>query len=91
MLENMYIVYSPIEKIQNLIEESDDLIVGTLTFIYPDEVHMMVDFISSNAPVVCHIETWRKEEDLENVNEIEVDEEDVGTWLFCSLKEEGDA
>lgn len=100
MLENMYIEYSPIEKIQKLIEESDDLIVGTLTFLFPDEEHMMVDFLSNNTPLVCHIETRLMSHELETDGEdveswifrlleegIVIDEEDVGTWVFRFLKE----
>lgn len=87
MLENVYLAYSPIERIQKLVEESDDLIEGTLTFIYLDDEHMMVDFISTNAPVVCHIETWKTDIDFDGSSEIELDEEDVGTWLFNFIDE----
>ncbi|MGN0496923.1 MAG: hypothetical protein ACI4GW_11910 [Lachnospiraceae bacterium] len=94
MLENMYIVYSPIDNIQKLIEESEDLIVGTLVFLFPDPEHMIVDFLSNNTPLVCHIETFLKEEinksKLEpglKLDEIVIDEEDVGTWVFRFLEE----
>lgn len=90
----MYIVYSPIDNIQKLIEESEDLIVGTLVFLFPDPEHMIVDFLSNNTPLVCHIETFLKEEISKSklepelkFEEIVIDEEDVGTWVFRFLEE----
>lgn len=98
MLENMYIEYSPIDNIQKMIEDNDDLIVGTLQFYLLGEEHVVADFISSNAPVVCHIETDLRgmaayEKALQfgytsDINEIEIDEEDVGSWMFRRVREE---
>lgn len=89
---NLYLVTSPKEPVQYLLESLSDIVTGTLYVDYLGESKIISsDFVSDNSRLRCHIEA---ESIIEHLMEpgkkmIEIPEQ-MGSWLFGFLDEKGD-
>lgn len=94
--DNVYIIVSPDEDIQQRVDESTDVIYGTLTVrISPQgDEYITAEFVSRDGQTACHIETVPYVHDLDSLMEddrIVIYEDYAGDWVFGTAAPETEA
>ncbi len=85
--ENAYLVTSPDEQVQKLLETMSDILVGTL-YIAEKGDRIVADFASEIPDCRWHLESESILMDEEKKELIEIMDEN-GSWIFRSLSEKG--
>jgi len=85
--ENVYLVTSPDEQVQKLLETMSDILVGTL-YIAEKGDRIVADFASEIPDCRWHLESESILMDEEKKELIEIMDEN-GSWIFRSLSEKG--
>ena len=85
--ENAYLVTSPDEQVQKLLETMSDILVGTL-YIAEKGDRIVADFASEIPDCRWHLESESILMDEEKKELIEIMYEN-GSWIFRSLSEKG--
>ena len=85
--ENVYLVTSPDEQVQKLLETMSDILVGTL-YIAEKGDRIVADFASEIPDCRWHLESESILMDEEKKELIEIMNEN-GSWIFRSLSEKG--
>lgn len=85
--ENAYLVTSPDEQVQKLLETMSDILVGTL-YIAEKGDRIVADFASEIPDCRWHLESESILMDEEKKELIEIMDEN-GRWIFRSLSEKG--
>ena len=85
--ENVYLVTSPDEQVQKLLETMSDILVGTL-YIAEKGDRIVADFASEIPDCRWHLESESILMDEEKKELIEIMDEN-GSWIFRSLREKG--
>lgn len=85
--ENAYLVTSPDEQVQKLLETMSDILVGTL-YIAEKGDRIVADFASEIQDCRWHLESESILMDEEKKELIEIMDEN-GSWIFRSLSEKG--
>lgn len=85
--ENVYLVTSPDEQVQKLLETMSDILVGTL-YIAEKGDRIVADFASEIPDCRWHLESESILMDEEKKGLIEIMDEN-GSWIFRSLSEKG--
>lgn len=85
--ENVYLVTSPDEQVQKLLETMSDILVGTL-YIAEKGDRIVADFASEISDCRWHLESESILMDEDKKELIEIMDEN-GSWIFRSLSEKG--
>ncbi len=85
--ENVYLVTSPDEQVQKLLETMSDILVGTL-YIAEKGDRIVADFASEIPDCRWHLESESILMDEDKKELIEIMDEN-GSWIFRSLSEKG--
>lgn len=85
--ENAYLVTSPDEQVQKLLETMSDILVGTL-YIAEKGDRIVADFASEIPDCRWHLESESILMDEEKKELIEIMDEN-GSWIFRPLSEKG--
>ena len=85
--ENAYLVTSPDEQVQKLLETMSDILIGTL-YIAEKGDRIVADFASEIPDCRWHLESESILMDEEKKELIEIMDEN-GSWIFRSLSEKG--
>ena len=85
--ENAYLVTSPDEQVQKLLETMSDILVDTL-YIAEKGDRIVADFASEIPDCRWHLESESILMDEEKKELIEIMDEN-GSWIFRSLSEKG--
>ena len=85
--ENVYLVTSPDEQVQKLLETMSDILVGTL-YIAEKGDRIVADFASEIPDCHWHLESESILMDEDKKELIEIMDEN-GSWIFRSLSEKG--
>lgn len=85
--ENVYLVTSPDEQVQKLLETMSDILVGTL-YIAEKGDRIVADFASEIPDCRWHLESESILMDEDKKEMIEIMDEN-GSWIFRSLSEKG--
>ena len=85
--ENVYLVTSPDEQVQKLLETMSDILVGTL-YIAEKGDRIVADFASEIPDCSWHLESESILMDEDKKELIEIMDEN-GSWIFRSLSEKG--
>ena len=85
--ENVYLVTSPDEQVQKLLETMSDILVDTL-YIAEKGDRIVADFASEIPDCRWHLESESILMDEDKKDLIEIMDEN-GSWIFRSLSEKG--